>query len=646
LFIPVGGATDMMAILQLLASWPRHIAALAMTLSLLAAASPEALAGQVTAVGSNGETPNLENQQVPQARNAQEREQWQNAIKLAPAPPHKGCFEAKYPNPEWKEVPCVKAPDIPMPPRRGGRRPLVVGATDDIVANAPSGAISSTTGSFTIAGVTNESGRIGNTGPLVANAYTLQINPNFFTGSTACSSTPGCQGWQQWVYYNDGTQGMIYIQYWLVSFGATCPPNAGWTHNGAVNGSCYKNNTSGAVLVPNQPITNLGQLILTGQVSLAGDSVRLTTNAGAFTQAGDNAVGATGAWRISEFNVFGPGGDSSGAGSQAVFNGGSTVTPRTQISYGGDAAPGCAAAGFTAETNNLSFGPSAPAGSPPGPALIFVESSAGGATSNCAAATGVGDTHLTTFSGLLYDFQAAGDFLLAQRGPDFVVQTRQVSGRPVWPDATINKAVATKMGKTQVAICTEPQRLVIDRDKVDIRNGETFAVSDDVAVSLVGNAYIVTSQSGDSVRAQVNGPYIDVSVGLGEWPTKVIGLLANHNGNVNQLEMSDGTVLTRPVSFNDLYYRYGDSWRVPERESFLSVCGDTTVEQRNPGRPFTSRDLDPTIHESAQAICIRGGVKVGPLLEACILDVAFFGRESAADVFASASPPVAVLVPR
>ena len=389
------------------------------------------------------------------------------------------------------------------------------------------------------------------------------------------------------MYFNDGTQGMIFIQYWLVSFGASCPPGAGWTHNGAVGGSCFKNNTGGAVLVPNQPITNLGQLRLTGQVSLAEDRVTLTTNAGAFTLTGDNAVGATGAWQIAEFNVFGPGGDSTGAGSQAIFNAGATLTPRTQIIYGGETAPNCTATGFTAETNNLSFGPNAPPGSPPGPALIFVESSAGGATSNCAAATGVGDTHLTTFSGLLYDFQAAGDFLLAQRGPDFVVQTRQVSGRPIWPDATINKSVATRMGKTRVAICTEPQRLIIDGHEVTIQNGETLPVSDDVAVSLRGNAYIVTSQSGDSVRAQVNGVYIDVSVGLGEWPTKVVGLLANPNGNINQLGMRDGTILTRPVSFKDLYYRYGDSWRVSEKSPSCRCAA------RSPLRSATQIDPSP-----------------------------------------------------
>jgi len=78
------------------------------------------------------------------------------------------------------------------------------------------------------------------------------------------------------------------------------------------------------------------------------------------------------------------------------------------------------AQGFTAETNNFSFGPTAPAPSPPGPAMNFAQSIAGGSPSNCAASTTIGDTHLTTLSGLLYDFQATGDFTLLQTASGFL----------------------------------------------------------------------------------------------------------------------------------------------------------------------------------------------------------------------------------
>src|SRR5439155_4303561 len=135
---------------------------------------------------------------------------------------------------------------------------------------------------------------------------------------------------------------------------------------------------------------------LTGTVGAGGDSAILWTGNTPHAVTGNNAVDLAGGWRIAEFNVFGDGGNSNGGG-QASFNIGSTVVPRTRITYGGGGigAPTCVAQGFTAETNNLSFGPTAPSASGPGPALLFAESSAGGAMSNCAVATGVGDTHLT-----------------------------------------------------------------------------------------------------------------------------------------------------------------------------------------------------------------------------------------------------------
>src|SRR6516165_10202401 len=70
-----------------------------------------------------------------------------------------------------------------------------------------------------------------------------------------------------------------------------------------------------------------------------------------------------------------------------------------------------------------------------------------------AAASSIGDTHLRTFNGLFYDFQAAGDFILAEVEPDFTVHTRQVSGAPKWPDATVNQGVAARFARTEVAIC-------------------------------------------------------------------------------------------------------------------------------------------------------------------------------------------------
>jgi hypothetical protein len=356
---------------------------------------------------------------------------------------------------------------------------------------------------------------------------------------------------------------------------------------------------------------------------------------------GNNSVNAAAGWTIAEFNLVGDGGNSSGGG-MASFNSGADIVARTTIIYGGTAAPNCVAQGFTGETNNLSFGPTAPGASAPGPAIRFRESTAGGATSNCAAATSMGDTHLATLNGLFYDFQASGDFVLAQVDPDFVVQARQVSGAPTWPDASVNSAVATRMGKTKVAVCLSPARLNVDGENTELGDGKSLSTPDGVDVWRTGNVYIITSQSGDSVRAEVNATWINVSVGLGHSSANVRGLLANADGDVNKIATRDGKVLTNPFSFEALYHPYADSWRVASNESLLSVCGDRNVERGIPRRPFYANDLEPRVYERTRAVCTAAGVKAGPLLDACTLDVAVIGDDKAAQAFVNAPEPVAV----
>src|SRR2546423_3577199 len=191
---------------------------------------------------------------------------WQNKIAQVPQPT-KVCFPAESPDLTWHPATCAVAPNLPQPPRHGAR-PLVVGNGDDVAAQVPTGFIATAIGSFdSVVNVSSESGPIGNAGPAVANAYTLQMNTNFFA-STACAGSPnaGCQGWEQFVYANDGSSGVAFIQYWLIKYNAACPGGVGWNQfsfTGSTDIYCWKNNTGGAGAGPNQPITNLRNLSLT-----------------------------------------------------------------------------------------------------------------------------------------------------------------------------------------------------------------------------------------------------------------------------------------------------------------------------------------------------------------------------------------------
>jgi len=599
-----------------------------------------------------------EEQVTPEEK--KKRKDWNDSM-LRKAAPKKGCFKAGYPTTDWVEVPCGKGPQFPAIPRRGPR-PAVVGNNNDISAQAPSGTISQVIGSFDTVNVTSESGPINNSGPSVTDAYSLQINTNKLNGCSG-SPNPNCQGWEQFVLTNDGTGGnlgKLFIQYWLLRYNATCPAGQNWIQfqfTGDTDIYCYKDaldsTNSWYTQVPSQPISNLGNMRMSAAVTSTSDSVTVSTGAiTVYNRTGDNAVNAAATWTVAEWNVFGDAGNSSGGGT-ASFNAGASIVPRTEIIYGGNTAPNCVAQGFTGEMNNLSFGPTAPTASAPGPAVIFSESIAGGATSNCNAATTIGDTHLTTFNGLLYDFQAAGDFTLAEVSPGFSVQTRQVSGAPVWPDATVNKAVAARFGTTKVAVCVAPPGsdqepgVHVDGRLRPVKDGETLELPGGVGLYRQGNVYQMTSEDGDSVRATVNSyggtTWIDVHVGLGRWPSSVHGLIANPNGNNNQIATRDGVVLTNPFSFEDLYHRFADSWRVTDRDSMLSVCnGGREVERGVPSRPFYANDLEAGLRQKSQEVCTAAGVKPGPLFEACTLDVSVIGQDAAAKVFVNAIPPGAV----
>ena len=162
-----------------------------------------------------------------------------------------------------------------------------------------------------------------------------------------------------------------------------------------------------------------------------------------------------------------------------------------------------------------------------------------------------------------------------------------------------------------------------------------------VDILRTGNSYVVVDQTGNSLSADDQGTYINARVGLGRWPTNVSGVLANVNGNPKQLAARSGAVLTAPFAFTQLYHEFADSWRVSEEESLVSPCGKR-VETGTPQKPFSVADLDPQVARRARVTCTQAGVKAPGLLDACVLDVAFFGNETAAKAFTNLKPPVAV----
>jgi hypothetical protein len=540
--------------------------------------------------------------------------------------PKKGCFKASYPGTEWREVACTAAPTRTYPPRTL----FTVGSGVDFSA-VVAGHIASATGSFDSVNVTSET-NLGN-----PDTYSLQLNSQYFT-TPACAGAANpanCKGWQQFIYST--SLGSAFIEYWLI-YGAPCP--AGWS---TVSVSCVKNSV--AIPVAAEPIANLLQLKLTGSAAAGGaDTIIMTTSGGDLSAMyQDDVLGLAQGWKLAEFGIFGDGGSS-----DATFNPGATMAVRTTVDDGTMNAPTCALEGYTNETNNLNLTPPCCPYGGAFPAVVFWLSNNPGATSSCVGGTSIGDTHLTNFNGLFYDFQASGDFLLAETNPGFAVQTRQTSGAPTWPNASINTAVAMTLGDTRAAVCLNPTRLIVDGQQRDLPNDQSLSLPDGVHITHGGNQYLFTRPSGESVRAEINSPgYINVSVDLGAPPqAKVFGLLGNANGPMGEDDLAtrNRKVLSQPVTFDDLYHPYANSWRIPPGESLLSkLCGERDVDRGIPTRPFYATDLGRLDYDRGRAACTEAGVRDATLLDACTLDVTVLGTRDAARVFARTRPPRAEL---
>jgi hypothetical protein len=313
--------------------------------------------------------------------------EWQAAIAKAPEQ-GSGCYRASYPSLAWHTVKCAAAPRVllaPALPRGSGKntRPATVGDGNDYSA-VVSGLISKATGTFTAvnSGIT-EKGQVDGSGPLTANAFSLQLNSQFITGSPACakaSNPSSCQAWQQFVYTaNGGGTGSLFMQYWLINYNASCP--SGWF---SVSPDCYTNSASTTVnaLTAKQ----LASVDLSGSaVSGGNDAVTLSVGSGTATKVTgkDTKIDLAKFWNTTEWGVYGDGG-----GSGATFGSQATLEAQTALTSTSSSAPSCVVEGFTAETNNLNLAATPALGSESSPTMASEQTDGSSSSASCAVAAG------------------------------------------------------------------------------------------------------------------------------------------------------------------------------------------------------------------------------------------------------------------
>jgi hypothetical protein len=301
--------------------------------------------------------------------------QWRAALAHVAAP-GSGCYHASYPALRWQAAKCTVAPDIRLAPKP------VVGDGNDYSA-VVTGLISQATGTFTNVspGIT-ERGKVGGVRANRANAFSLQLNSQFFTGSPECagaSDPSSCQAWQQFVYTYQEKTGFIFMQYWLIDYAATCPK--GWF---TYSTDCYSNSPSAQL--PGGYITaaDLAGTQMVASASSSTDGVSLSDNGGQATMVTnrDSKVDLSQFWNTTEWGVFGDGG-----GTQALFNTGASLEAVTALTATSHAAPTCVVEGFTGETNNLKLAKTPSIGHQPSPTMASQQNQSNPGRSSCAKAS-------------------------------------------------------------------------------------------------------------------------------------------------------------------------------------------------------------------------------------------------------------------
>jgi hypothetical protein len=267
------------------------------------------------------------------------------------------------------------------------------------------------------------------------------------------------------------------------------------------------------------------------------------------------------------------------------------------------------------------------------------------ASTEFTTAVSTGDPHIVSFDGVAYDFQAAGEFILAREPTDngsLVVQARQepLAGSD---SITRNTAVATVVDDQTVIIdATDAIPLQINGSQVELNRSETVVVGNGT-IDRNNNRLTVTYPGSDTdattgdehLTVDLYDDRVDVELNLDpERDRPVEGVFGPADGNItNDISLPNGTALAQPPQAEQLYGVFRESWRVNNSTTLFTYESDngpeTYYNPTIPAEAVSTADLDRTTRIEAEQRAIDAGLQPGTVaFRNAVLDFALTGDAS------------------
>jgi len=258
-----------------------------------------------------------------------------------------------------------------------------------------------------------------------------------------------------------------------------------------------------------------------------------------------------------------------------------------------------------------------------------------------------GVTNLVTFDGRHVGFHAVGEFVLAEAlaGAPLMVQVRQRELESTRCEGlAVVDAVAARVGSQRVVFELE-RGVFVDGQPISLEQPDTFALEQGNLARGDDGSWALEWPDATTLEVTFATGRLDLTLGVPESRGGFLGgLLGTFDGNpANDLVTRAGEAQTEPISWNDFYRVWADSWRVTQDEALFEYLPlETTDDYTNRALPlqpaYSSGVADSEVSDARQQ-CQEAGVSGDVLTQACAFDLVCAREQDLAGALAGVESP-------